>query len=141
MANWYKIPHNFRLTQREFRANIDGMNIVFGAVLGFVLAGANDMAQGDFAAMLCISAAIVVMILYLASSEYLLFNILAVSVSIAGLPYLAKGVFDLEEVSQLQPTLAVWAVMVLAVSLIPRGKVPKVRHEKTNEKTSQENAK
>lgn len=29
-----------RMTKREYRANIRGLNIVSGAVLGFVLAGA-----------------------------------------------------------------------------------------------------
>ncbi|MEM7665800.1 MAG: hypothetical protein AAF250_08060 [Pseudomonadota bacterium] len=126
MANWYKIPPGFRITEREYRANIEGMNIVFGAVLGFVLVGAENVAVRDFVGLLFLSAAIVVMILYLGSSEYKLFNATIAAVSIAGLPYVAVDLFDITEVPKLQPTLAIWALMVLGVELLPR-------ENKTNE--------
>ncbi|WP_298464809.1 hypothetical protein [uncultured Erythrobacter sp.] len=131
MAKWYKIPPSFRITQREYRANIEGMNIVFGAVLGFVLVGAENVEVRDFIGLLVLSSAIVIMILYLGSSEYKLFNAIMAGVSIAFLPYIAVDLFDITEVPKLQPTLAIWALMVLAVELIPR--------EKENNETSLEN--
>ncbi|MEM9502225.1 MAG: hypothetical protein AAF941_10330 [Pseudomonadota bacterium] len=120
MAKWYKMPPSFRITEREYRANIDGMNIVFGAVLGFVLVGAEELPVKDFAALLALSAAIVTMILYLGSSEYKLFNALTAGLSIMLLPYIAVDLFEITYVPKLQPTLAVWALMVLGVELIPR---------------------
>ncbi|MEM8725915.1 MAG: hypothetical protein AAGE86_10380 [Pseudomonadota bacterium] len=131
MAKWYKIPPSFRITEREYRANIEGMNIVFGAVLGFVLVGAENVAVRDFIGLLVLSSAIVIMILYLGSSEYKLFNAVIVAVSIAFLPYVAVDLFDITEVPKLQPTLAIWALMVLIVEMIPR--------EIENKETSQEN--
>ncbi|QUL36494.1 hypothetical protein [Erythrobacter sp. JK5] len=120
MSNWYRIPPSFRITEREYRANIDGMNIVFGAVLGFVLVGAENVEVRDFIGLLMLSAAIVILILYLGSSEYKLFNATITAVSIAFLPYISVDLFDITEVPKLQPTLAIWALMVLGVELIPR---------------------
>lgn len=120
MAKWYQMPPSFRITEREYRANIDGMNIVFGAVLGFVLVGAENVPVRDFVALLALSAAIVVMILYLGSSEYKLFNAITTALSIAFLPFIAVDLFNVTEVPKLQPTLAIWALMVLFVELIPR---------------------
>ncbi len=124
MANWYKMPPSFRITEREYRANIDGMNIVFGAVLGFVLVGAENVAVRDFVGLLVLSSAIVIMILYLGSSEYKLFNASVTALSIAFLPYIAVDLFDITEVPKLQPTLAIWALMVLFVEMIPRAPAP-----------------
>ena len=124
MANWYKMPPSFRITEREYRANIDGMNIVFGAVLGFVLVGAENVAVRDFIGLLVLSSAIVIMILYLGSSEYKLFNASVTALSIAFLPFIAVDLFDITEVPKLQPTLAIWALMVLFVEMIPRAPAP-----------------
>ena len=125
MANWYKMPPSFRITEREYRANIEGMNIVFGAVLGFVLVGAENVEVRDFIGLLVLSSAIVIMILYLGSSEYKLFNAAVTALSIAFLPYIAVDLFDITEVPKLQPTLAIWALMVLFVEMIPRAPAPK----------------
>ncbi len=124
MAKWYKLPPSFRITEREYRANIEGMNIVFGAVLGFVLVGAENVEVRDFIGLLVLSSAIVIMILYLGSSEYKLFNAIVTALSIAFLPFIAVDLFDITEVPTLQPTLAIWALMVLGVELIPRERVP-----------------
>ena len=134
MSNWYKIPPSFRITEREYNANIQGMNIVFGAVLGFVLVGAEQLPVGDFVALLALSSAIVVMILYLGSSEYKLFNALTAGVSIACLPYVAEDLFSIDEVPKLQPTLAVWAAMVLLVELMPRDKPTEQKHSQEKDK-------
>lgn len=120
MANWYKIPTSWRMTEREYNANVTGMNIVFGAVLGFVLAGAESLAAKDFALLLIISATIAVLILYLGSSEYKLFNAVLVALAIGFLPHLLEDILALADVPKLQPTLAVWALMVLAVEILPR---------------------
>ena len=48
MAKWYHFPTTSRLSDGEYEANIQGINIVFGAVLGFVLADASGLPPGDF---------------------------------------------------------------------------------------------
>ncbi len=120
MSNWYKIPKSTRMTQREYRANIEGINIVFGAVLGFVLVGAEGLPVFDFVLMLVMSASIVVLILYLGSSEYKLFYAVLTAATIIALPFIAEDLFSLTRVPKLQPTLAIWALMVAGVELIPR---------------------
>ena len=129
MAKWYKIPMTARVTQREYRANVNGINIVFGAVLGFVLAGAENLPPLDFATLLFVSAAVVILILYLGSTEYTLFYAMCAALSIAFFPYLFGDVVDLSQVPQLQPTLAVWAVMIVMVELLPREKSDPPREE------------
>nr|WP_298926267.1 hypothetical protein [uncultured Erythrobacter sp.] len=122
MSNWYKMPPSFRITEGEYKANVDGINIVFGAVLGFVLVGGEGLPVRDFVALLFLSAAVVVMILYLGQSEYKLFYVVLTAVTIAAFPFIAEDFFQLARVPKLQPTLAVWAIMVLLVELIPREK-------------------
>lgn len=134
MSNWYKIPTSMRMTQKEYRANIDGINIVFGAVLGFVLAGAEGLPTKEFITLLLLSAAVVVMILYLASSEYRLFYAVSTAVGIWALPYLSDTLFGVTNVPNLQATLAAWALMVVVVELIPREK-PAETQDNTDKKT------
>ena len=139
MANWYKIPTSMRMTQREYRANIDGINIVFGAVLGFVLAGAVDLPSKEFIMLLLLSASVVIMVLYLGSSEYRLSYAATTALSIWVLPYLLERVFEISEVPNLQATLAAWALMVVVVELIPRHKAAK-HSEDATDKTLKENS-
>ncbi|MCK0128958.1 hypothetical protein [Erythrobacter sp. F6033] len=122
MSKWYKMPPSYRITDGEYKANVDGINIVFGAVLGFVLVGGEGLPVRDFVALLMLSAAVVVMILYLSQSEYKLFYIVLTAATIVAFPYIAEDFFKLARVPKLQPTLAVWALMVLLVELIPREK-------------------
>jgi len=119
MAKWYKIPLTFKTTEHEYRANINGINIVFGAVLGFVLAGAEGLPPQDFAGLLFVSAFVVVMILYLGSTEYTLFYAAATATSIVFLPFLLELVgVTRADVPQLQPALGVWAVMIVMAELM-----------------------
>ena len=135
MSDWYKIPTGSSITEHEYQANIRGMNVFFGAVLGFVLVGAQDLPIRDFATMLVICATIVVLIQYLAFSEYTLFNAIVTGGAIYMLPELADGVFDVASIPKLQPTLAIWAIMVLAVELMPRSKEESKKDKsKTGEK-------
>ena len=120
MAKWYRMPPTFRISEREYKANIDGMNIVFGAVLGFVLAGAEGLPVMDFALVLFVSATAAISILYLGSSEYRLFYFVSAALIIGAFPLFLDGAVDLSSMPYLQPTLAVWALMVVIVELIPR---------------------
>jgi hypothetical protein len=122
MANWYKIPPSRHISEREYRANVSGMNIVFGAVLGFVLAGAEGLAPIDFMIVLFVSALAVILILYLGSSEYILFYGVGVALLIFFIPSILTDQLTRNPIPYLQPTLAVWATMVALVELLPRQK-------------------
>ena len=112
-----------RMTHREYRANLDGLNIFFGAVLGFVLAGAEALGTVAFSVLLLMTASMVVTILYISSSDkrltYAVFAIIAVAV----LPRVFDGFFPGLQVlpRNLQPTLAVWVGMTILVEFLPRG--------------------
>ena len=131
MADWYKIPTSSKMTEGDYRAGLTAMNIVFGAVLGFVLVGGEDLPVLDFVALLAISALIVMMIQSIALSKYTLFNIIAVAIAIYFLPTLAEDWFSVAQVPKLQPTLAVWAAMATLLELSPREKITDEKHKHT----------
>ena len=120
MSKWYKVPTTMRITEGEYEANVRGMNIVFGAVLGFVLAGTNNLPIYDFCVVLFASAVMVATILYLAHSPYKLFYAGLAAAAIYGLPSALDDPMGIEAPAQLQPTLGVWAAMVLLVEMMPR---------------------
>jgi len=118
-GKWYRIPTTMWVSQGEYQANINGMNMVFGAVLGFVLARTEALETMQFAFVLLLSAAVVVTILYLSSSEYRLFYAVVAIAAVAFLP-VALNDMDIPPIPKLQPTLAVWVLMVLGIEMMPR---------------------
>ena len=110
------------MAEGDYRAGLNALNIVFGAVLGFVLVGGENLPIFDFVALLAISALIVMMIQSIALSDYTLFSILGTAIAIAFLPEIAEEWFSLTRVPKLQPTLATWAVMATILELSPREK-------------------
>ena len=130
MAKWYHIPTSLRMSDREYAANMNGMNIVFGAVLGFLLARAEGFSSSEFILVLVLSATCVTMIFYLESSAYKLFYFAVTAILIAALPWLMQR-GGLPPIQHLQTTLAVWAGAVGFFVLTPR----------TTEQTEEETAK
>ena len=131
MANWYKIPTESKMKDGDYRAGLNALNIVFGAVLGFVLVGGENLPIFDFVALLAISALVVMTIQSIALSEYTLFSVVVTALAIYLLPEIAEEWFSLTRVPKLQPTLATWAVMATILELSPREKPG----EKPNEKS------
>jgi hypothetical protein len=110
-----------RMTNGEYRANIEGMNIFFGAVLGIVLGGTDAIPAFDFAFLLLTAAATVISILYISSSENRYTYIALTAFIIAFLPRIIESIIaPARAPDHLQPTLAVWALMVTIVELLPR---------------------
>lgn len=116
------------MSEGDYRAGLNALNIVFGAVLGFVLVGGEDLPVLDFMALLGISAFIVMLIQAIALSEYTLFNIVMTAASIYYLPELAEEFFAIAKVPKLQATLAVWAGMAVLLELSPREKPSKMNN-------------
>jgi hypothetical protein len=138
MAKWYKFPTTTVMTEGDYRAALNAMNIVFGAVLGFVLVGGENLPVKDFVALLIISALLVMMIQSIALSEYTLFSIVSAALGIYFLPLIAEEWFSIARVPKLQPTLAAWAGMAIVVELSPREKKPDpvIPEEKTEAEDS-----
>ena len=138
MSNWYKIPKPGIMPAREHRIIIQGINVVIGAVLGFVLVGSEGLPVYDFGALLVISMVIVVLILYLESSDYVLFHAVLTAIAILSFPYVTEELFSLTKVPKLQPTLAIWAIMILLAQLIPHEEAESDRHANHNKKIKSE---
>lgn len=120
-----KITGLTRITEREYRANLEGMNIFFGAVLGIVLGGTETMAPLKFAGLLAMSAGAVVSILYISSSRNRLAYAAITALIVFALPGMLETVIGAGLApDHLQPTLAVWAAMVVGVEFLPREAEP-----------------
>jgi hypothetical protein len=111
-----------RMTQSEYRANLNGLNIFFGAVLGVVMAGTESLAPFDFGLVLFIVATLVICILYVSASPYRLAYAAAAAALIAGLPWLLELFVDPGQrvPHAIQPTLAVWLGVTLLIEFLPR---------------------
>ena len=113
-----------RMTHAEYRANLDGLNIFFGAVLGFVMAGTEVLRPTQFAAMLFITAGAVIGILYISSSRHRLAYCALAGVVSYLMPEMLKDIFVHSQVPRhLQPTLLVWTAMTTLVEFLPRERV------------------
>lgn len=113
----------WRMTTGEHRANVDGLNMFFGAVLGIVLSGTDALPAGAFALLLAISATAVLAILYVGASPNRLAYAAVATVYVALLPMVIGRFVGTGAVPpHLQPTLAVWLLFVLVVEFAPREK-------------------
>jgi hypothetical protein len=112
-----------RMTHAEYRANLNGLNIFFGAVLGVVMAGTDALAPLPFAMTLFLSATLVITILYVSSSPRRITYSLLAALFIAGLPHLLPLLTNGAPVPpHLQPTLAVWLAITVLAEFLPREK-------------------
>jgi uncharacterized membrane protein YgdD (TMEM256/DUF423 family) len=113
----------FRTTAQEARANISGLNIVFGAVLGFVLASTESMNTRDYSITLFYSATLAILILYISHSKRRLIYTMVSIAFVAGLPIFLGDQFGSNTSKipeKLQPTFAVWLVMTMMMEFWPR---------------------
>ena len=105
-----------RISEGEYRANLNGLNTFFGAVLGFVLSDVATTNLREFALVLLFTAAIVVSILYVSASRQRWMYAALTFVFIWALPRLLPdhGV----NAGRLQVTLAIWTVMTVFVEAV-----------------------
>ena len=109
------------MTEAEYGANINGLNIFFGAVLGVVMSRAESLGQSSFAVALFLVASLVISILYVSSARRRWLYAAFTAVMIYFLPWIAQTAKSgLSLPPNLQTTLAVWLALVLLVELSPR---------------------
>ena len=116
------VRNAFIPTDSEVAANHAGMNTFFGAVLGFVMAGSENLDQLEFAYMLMVVAATVISILYVSASRQ---KVAYAAVSVAAILLLPRTVGAVLEKGEgippkLQATLLVWTAMSILVEFLPR---------------------
>jgi hypothetical protein len=114
----FKVPQALCTTESEYRANVTGINIFFGAVLGFVISDVSAPDDIAFALFLGMSATIVISILYLSASHN---RLVYVPLTFAMIYFFPEVVHeDVKFDSRYQVTLYVWATMTALLELYPR---------------------
>jgi hypothetical protein len=111
-----KLTFLTRVTEKEYRANLTGMNTFFGAVLGFVLADAKTESLIGFGHLLFLSAGVVISILYVSASSHRWLYAGMTMLMILALPRLldewAGGL------GRLQVTLALWLLLTVFIEAL-----------------------
>lgn len=121
----------YRMTEAEYRANMTGLNTFFGAVLGFVISGIENLDAIRFALVLSLLTGLVVSILYISASKHRIIYSLYTLAGVAALPFIADPLLPAGAAlpSKLQPTFAVWALFTIAVEFMPRDSSPRAQIE------------
>jgi hypothetical protein len=114
-----KIPALWRMTPGEYRANVDGLNLFFGAVLGVVMATTDRLGGRDFAVTLIVTATLVVTLLYVSSGRHRFAYALFAAAVLAFLPRILGPLLadPAGMPPHLQPTLLVWLGFIVLVEL------------------------
>ena len=106
-----------KMSTSEYQANLSGMNMFFGAVLGFVLTGTEKLNSWQFGVVLMLLAAIVISILFISNSRHRV----AYAIYTLVLAFTFPEVIDLTlrghdlVPDKVRPTLIVWTLMTILV--------------------------
>ena len=113
-----------RMSTGEYQANLNGMNMFFGAVLGFVLSGTEKLSSWQFGVMLAALAAVVITVLYISSSKHRLGYALLAVLYAATFPEAMDFMLRSHDVvpDKVRPTLLVWIAMTIMVEFWAREK-------------------
>ena len=106
-----------KMTSSEYQANLNGLNMFFGAVLGFVLTGTETLNTWQFGFVLMMLASAVISILFISSSKHrLAYSIYALIIALT-LPELINFVLRGDGLvpDKIRPTLVVWTLMTILV--------------------------
>lgn len=111
-----------RMSAGEYSANLNGLNMFFGAVLGFVLAGTEKLNAWQFGLLLASLASIVITVLYITSSKQRLMYALLALVYAATFPEVMEFMLRAKDVvpDKIRPTLLVWVVMTILIEFWSR---------------------
>ncbi|MET0548494.1 MAG: hypothetical protein ABW002_04395 [Xanthomonas sp.] len=113
-----------RMTRDEYQANLSGLNMFFGAVLGLVLTGTERLDAWQFGVVLAMLASLVTSILFISSSRhrvaYAVYTLLMALALPKVIDVMLKGQALLPD--KVQPTLIVWTMMTILVEFWGREK-------------------
>lgn len=112
------------MSVREYEANLNGIHMLFGAMLGVVLANAEALETWRFMMLIAFTVGIVVSILYISASEQRLGYFALAIIGVAILPRFLDSILAPGDIapSKLQPTLLCWTLFVGLIEFLPRHK-------------------
>jgi hypothetical protein len=113
-----------QMSQDEYRANLTGINIFFGAVLSFVLSGAEKLNEKEFMLLLMMLTGIVVSTLYISSSRHRFIYALFAFGTAFFFPEMMAVILKKSGAipDKIRPTLMVWAAATALVEFWWRDK-------------------
>ncbi len=113
-----------RMSANEYRANLNGLNMFFGAVLGLALTGTEKLNALQFGVILAGLAGIVISILYISSSRsrvaYSIYALVSALIFPELMDHLLRGHGLVPD--KIRPTLLVWTLMTVCVEFWARDK-------------------
>ncbi len=115
-----------RMTDGEYRANLSGINMFFGAVLGVVLGGIEKLDQFQFGVVLVLLATIVTTIMFISGSRHrMAYAVYAILMTLAT-PRLIDALLKTSNAlpAKVMPTLLAWTLMTILVEFWARERAP-----------------
>ncbi len=121
-----KIGNPFKLTQREYEATINALNIFFGAIIGVSLGNIAEIPLKDYVILLVVISALVSSILLVTYTHRRIWN----SIMLIGFLLAAwyqesdTGGEFIDFPDRVLPTLTVWAAMAIMTEFSDRADDP-----------------
>ncbi len=121
-----KIGNPFKLTQREYEATINALNIFFGAIIGVSLGNIAEIPLKDYMILLVIIATLVSSILLVTYTHRRIWNSVMLTVFLLVAWYLESdtGGELIDFPDRVLPTLTVWAAMAVSTEFSDRADDP-----------------
>ncbi len=115
-----------KMTPREYEANLNGIHMLFGAMLGVVLANTEALETWRYMMLIAFTVGIVVSILYVSASKQRIAYFAVALFGVAILPRFYDAILAPDDVApmKLQPTLLCWALFVGMIEFLPRHHKP-----------------
>ncbi|MEO9601424.1 hypothetical protein [Parasphingorhabdus sp.] len=123
----FKIGNPFKLTQREYEATINALNIFFGAIIGVSLGNITEIPMDEYVVLLVVIAALVSSILLATYTHRRIWN----SIMLVGFLLIAwylesdssDGLVDFPD--RVLPTLTVWGALAILTEFSERAENPR----------------
>ncbi|MEH6702345.1 hypothetical protein [Parasphingorhabdus sp.] len=120
-----EIGNPFRLTQREYEATINALNIFFGAIIGVSLGNITEIPMDDYILLLVIISAMVSSILLVTYTHRRIWNSIMLTAVLLAAWYAESNAGDLIDFPErVLPTLTVWGALAVMTEFSDRADDP-----------------
>ncbi len=126
LGKLFKIGNPFKLTQREYEATINALNIFFGAIIGVSLGNITEIPMDEYVILLIIISVLVSSILLVTYSHRRIWNSIMLAGALLAAWYAESdnggGAIDFPD--RVLPTLTVWAALAVMTEFSDRAENP-----------------